>query len=401
MKSKIQREKQLVAEFFSNIGVAWFTAEVIGVFVGQKRNFFEMLFSILFGLVFSSLFLFLTHYVVGMLAVFIYTGVYLYFRYEKMIAETVNQTVILEIIVLIITVLILFSSLVPLGFLNSGEAEFFNFPIGEKFSFMLRAYGYSILLFLPLGVVKIIKSKEKLEIIAMMIALFILSLVLMQLPYVFKFYVLGRFFVHLIMAIGMVVLLNKTTSLFINNLLILFYIFIYIGIFVANSYYWKNILNYKNILTHISPNEIKASEFIKNKYSGNDILLISDPATQNIIETLSGINSQGGAYANKRTRGQLIAISDATVPQEIRDRLYLINDTIELVAGIRLLVLSGRYFQWQLASVQNKNALYFNVWTPSDLTYNNKKYIELLSSDTNDFTLVYENPSLVILEVNN
>jgi hypothetical protein len=58
MKNKVQSEKQLVAEFFSNIGVAWFSASVIGVFVGQKKNFSEILFSTVFGLIFSILFLF-------------------------------------------------------------------------------------------------------------------------------------------------------------------------------------------------------------------------------------------------------------------------------------------------------------------------------------------------------
>lgn len=58
MKKIIQGEKQLVAEFFSNIGVAWFSASVIGVFVGQKKNFSEILFSTAFGLIFSILFLF-------------------------------------------------------------------------------------------------------------------------------------------------------------------------------------------------------------------------------------------------------------------------------------------------------------------------------------------------------
>lgn len=202
------------------------------------------------------------------------------------------------------------------------------------------------------------------------------------------------------MAIGMVALLQKITSRFLNNVLILIYIFIFMGIFIVNSYYWKNILYYKNILTHISPNEIKAAEFIKNRYSGKDVLLVSDPATQNIIETLSGINSQGGAYTNAYTREQLIAFSEALSPSEIKDRLYLINDAKEPFAGKRLLVLSGRYFQWQAASVKNRQALYFNVWNPADLTYNNKKYIELLSLDTNSFTLEYENPTLVIFEVN-
>lgn len=59
MKRISIKEKQLVAEFFSNIGVAWFAAGVIGIFIGQKRSLYEIMFSIFWGLLFSSLFLFI------------------------------------------------------------------------------------------------------------------------------------------------------------------------------------------------------------------------------------------------------------------------------------------------------------------------------------------------------
>ena len=59
MKNIVIKEKQLVAEFFSNIAVAWFAAGIIGIFIGQKRSLYEIVFSILWGLLFSSLFLFI------------------------------------------------------------------------------------------------------------------------------------------------------------------------------------------------------------------------------------------------------------------------------------------------------------------------------------------------------
>ncbi|KKQ25043.1 MAG: hypothetical protein US40_C0004G0081 [Candidatus Roizmanbacteria bacterium GW2011_GWC2_37_13] len=57
MSSFIKTERQLVAEFFSNIGVAWFTAGVIGVFIDQRRNINEIFYSIIWGIFFSSIFL--------------------------------------------------------------------------------------------------------------------------------------------------------------------------------------------------------------------------------------------------------------------------------------------------------------------------------------------------------
>lgn len=351
-------------------------------------------------IIFNSLFLFLNHYIIGLLAVLIYVGLYLYIRYSEWLFAKINKIVLLEVGLFISVIMIIFSSLIPLNFLNQGEAEYFNFSVVEKFLFMQRAYGHSLLLFLPLGISKILKRRKDVEVITLVIALFILTLIFIQIPYVFKFYVIGRFFIHLIIAIGIFVLIEKVTYPLLINAIMIFLISVLIGIFIVNSVHWKNILNYKDILTHISPTELQAAEFLKNKYGKTNILLVSDPATQNILETFSGVNSQGGVYANQNTREQLMTIFQATAPVEIKDRLYLIKDALETTDEKRLFVLSGRYFQWQMASKKYKQALYFNIWTPSDLTFDNKKYINFLSSDLAHFALVYENPTVAIFEVN-
>jgi len=51
-------ELKLVAEFFSNVAVAWFAAGVIGVFVGNIKEPKEILISLLWGITYSGLFLF-------------------------------------------------------------------------------------------------------------------------------------------------------------------------------------------------------------------------------------------------------------------------------------------------------------------------------------------------------
>ncbi len=55
---KMQDRQRLVAEFLSNVGVAWFAAGVIGVFATGFQDLTKALFSIGWGILFSVGFLF-------------------------------------------------------------------------------------------------------------------------------------------------------------------------------------------------------------------------------------------------------------------------------------------------------------------------------------------------------
>ncbi len=58
-KSLVNADKsKLISEFFSNIGVAWFTAGVIGTFLSGAKTYAEVLISFSWGIGFSVLFLF-------------------------------------------------------------------------------------------------------------------------------------------------------------------------------------------------------------------------------------------------------------------------------------------------------------------------------------------------------
>ena len=50
-------QKRLIADFFANIGVAWFAAGVIGVFVGGQRSINDIFISLSWGIFFSFVFL--------------------------------------------------------------------------------------------------------------------------------------------------------------------------------------------------------------------------------------------------------------------------------------------------------------------------------------------------------
>lgn len=57
MKNRAKGERQLVAEFFSNIGVAWFASGVIGIFLGEIKAPNKILTSLTWGITFSFVFL--------------------------------------------------------------------------------------------------------------------------------------------------------------------------------------------------------------------------------------------------------------------------------------------------------------------------------------------------------
>lgn len=59
MRITVKPEKQLVSEFFSNIGVAWFAGGVISAFNRGFSEIFQSLISIIWGITLSLVFLFI------------------------------------------------------------------------------------------------------------------------------------------------------------------------------------------------------------------------------------------------------------------------------------------------------------------------------------------------------
>ena len=59
MKRISSTQKKLIAEFLSNIGVAWFAGGVVSIFLSRGESVLESLISILWGLILSGVFLWL------------------------------------------------------------------------------------------------------------------------------------------------------------------------------------------------------------------------------------------------------------------------------------------------------------------------------------------------------
>jgi hypothetical protein len=346
------------------------------------------------------LFLFINHYIVGTAAIGIYLLTYFYCKYHKWIKKNIDISVAVQIGIFVAFVAILFSSMISLGFLNNGEGEAFTSTLSQKFTTMKQSYGFFLILFLPLGISLILRRKREIELLALVLTIGILAVVLLQMPYVMKFYALGRFFVHLVLALGVFAIISNIHNKIVRFIAFGTLICGLLAIFILNSVYWKSFLYYDTLLTHVSPNEVKAADFMKNHYAGKDVLLVSDPATQHILEPLSGINSPGGAYMNASTRNELHLISQTNSSAEVAKRLYNINDSLVPTEGKRLFVVSGRYFQWQKSTRNEKFAIAYNIWYPADLSLDDYKKAHLEFDDTRHFTLVYQNPGVMIFEVN-
>lgn len=348
----------------------------------------------------GSIFLILNHYVVGLVAVGIYTTTWLYFRNHKYILGHINRRLYIEIGLFVAFLLIIFSSAIPLGFLNNGEAVAFTSTLTDKFLVMKQVYGFIFLLFLPIGVSTLLKRNHEMEVGSLVITIGLLALILMQLPYVMKFYVLARFFVHILIAMGIFTLFRQIKNRWLLYSSYSFLVITLTGIFITNTVTWKGGLEYQNLLTHISPAEIQAADFLKKHYNSTATFLISDPATQHILEPFSNINTQGGAYMNSKTREILSIIGETQSTRDIEEKLFEIQDDVTgPSSGKRLLVLSGRYFIWQDSSYGEKHSLNYNVWYPADLTLDNKQQIERFVADPDHFMLVYQSPTLAIFEV--
>lgn len=347
----------------------------------------------------GSIFLLLNHYIVGSIALFFYVGTYLYFRFQNFFTPKIDRKYAVAIGIIITSIAIGASGFVPLGFINKGEGEAFVLTFADKWNVLRQSYGLLPLIFLPIGIYTIIKRKTDLALYTLDTTVALTALVLFQLPYVMKFFVLDKYFFGVILAVGLYTILNRIKNTVLKYAGYTSLIFTLIFIFVLNSANWKQILVYKNTHSHVGENEIKAAQFLNAEYSKSNTMLVSDPSTQYILETLSGVNSQGGAYMDHPAREELSNMSKENNPTAIADALFKIKDKVNSDSDTRLFVLSGRYFVWQNQSEENKKDLSFNIWHTADLTETNKEYINTLLTQNDRFRLVYQNETLAIIEV--
>ena len=302
-------------------------------------------------------------------------------------------------LIVILSILgMLWAGKIDLGYLNNGEAEQFNFSIEKKAEVLERSYGLLVYVLSSLGLLTIMKGKNKRIGLVSLVGFGLLALLLSSTPYVLKIYTIIRFFAHILMVFGLWGIVKKqkyATTKYLTMFLVGVGL---VWVLISNIYNWKSGLLYRGEYTHISDDDIEASNQLFNRYENEKVLLISDPGTQFILEGLSGADSLGGAYMEKDLRNDLYSALADNSGKKLFKFVREVEDGLGGEYDHRLLALSGRTFMWESSDEQSRYSYGFNVWSPVDLRVNDFERIVFMARQSN-INVFYQSPSLVILEV--
>lgn len=338
----------------------------------------------------------LMHYVVGTLAAVMLIGSYALLYLKPLKKYGLWITGAISILTLIFVAL---SYGLDLSWINSGEAASYTFSLKEKFDYALSIYGGSLFIFSILGGWGLYKSNVPNKRLLMLIYIGFIGLLLSNLPYVLKFFTIGRYFFHALMAFGITYILRFIKNNWLKNIAIAITTIIFLMLFTLNTAQWKQHVSTDTQYTHISADDIATAEFLQEYIKSHPgTLLLSDPTTMYLMEGLSGVNTPGGVFATKETRKQLYEALSKTSLSEKTAELTPINDAL-VSDNNRILVLSGRTYKWYFASEEYRNGFDFNVWKPVPLSFYD--HVELDSVISNTTKTLYSNPSYVVIEINN
>lgn len=356
-----------------------------------------------------SVFLILSHFFVGTVAavsLFI-LAVFLLFIIDREqkgipldnVLRWIQVLIVISLVLLMIV--IIFNARLGINPFHSDESKYFDLTLAEKNRIFQNWYGLSLYILVPLGSAIGLIKRDLWAKIAVLVALVMLVGIVFPFPYNIKLYTFARFYIHVVMSIGLGWLVMAIRSRRIQIILFSFWIAIMSLVFTFNQQFeFKQYIRYHKIYTHVTEGEIEAAKYLSNTFSDpSEVFLVSEPATQYILEAYTGINSQGGAYADDQTRH----LVDFTFPNPDSK---LIAQAVKKVEDInnpqsdttRLFVVSGRFFEWQQATMDQRKANYFNIWRPRDLTQGDLVYINTLKSSS-DFELLFENQSMAIFRV--
>ncbi|OGC50729.1 hypothetical protein A2716_01685 [candidate division WWE3 bacterium RIFCSPHIGHO2_01_FULL_40_23] len=342
-----------------------------------------------------AIYLILNHYVIGIAGVI--ASLFSMF-YLKPIRDLKMEKAIITASLLLLLLLPIGASSINLDFLNRGEAKHFNFSPLEKFGFMKDFFGYFMAIFVPIGAIYALRKRISEYNILNVLAISLLAVVISPIPYSIKFYSLARFFINTLAALGLwtlikdLTIVNKIMSYLLVSLTLIL-------ILTVNVHIFKQTPSYGEIYSHVSPSEIDAASFLKDQYNSKNVMLISEPATMFVLEGLSGVNSPGGAYTSEATRRTLSRIYLIRNSETLGRDLFEIKDSISTDKPDKILfAISGRLSEWELSDEERRLGIYWNVWTPRDITLREEALVTFLKQYSG-FKEVFRNHGVVILEL--
>ncbi len=318
---------------------------------------------------------------------------------KRMATKDLVKTYRLAILIgffLVIAVIIINPHLkLSLGTLESAE---FNLTLAVKLALAQRWYGW-LWLFYPVGLLIAWYSRQPKIQLTSLLSLILLGLALFPIPYALKFYTVGRYLVHLVIALGAGTIILRFRHTAVRALLVLLLLATQALVFYYNQATYKQAITYGETITTVSQAEWEAAKFLKGKYGKDDnVLLVSDPATQNVIEGLSGINSQGGLVPTTKTRELIDETYPDQSPEKVKELILKIKDSLAQDYPEKVLLLvSGRYITWQNLGEEYRYNIDYNIWGAKDLPPQGLRFSQTLSQSPY-FREVFRNEAMVILE---
>ena len=344
----------------------------------------------------NLIFLVLLHFVIGLATLLLLAAAAL-FRFLQNHLSLRLQFLPLFLLLLSIVIIPFIKLPFDLNFLNQGEAASFNLTLLQKYQYYATFSGWLLFIFFAIGTIFTFVKRQYQNLTLLFIALCTILALMLPLAYSFKFSVLAHIPLSLIAGYGFYSLVKTIHSRFIRTLALSSLTVTLSFILLSSSNSLKNTLITPYSQAQFSTAEYAAALFLKANYATKaNTLLISDPATQQILEPLSGLNSQGGAYANPGTRVKLINFNNTGSIYP----LFSIHDTLlSHQPDHYLLILSGRYFRWQELPLNQKLNLSNNIWQSYPLTINDRLKIDSYQA-LPETKLVFSNSQVAILEIN-
>lgn len=284
--------------------------------------------------------------------------------------------------------------------LNRGEASSFSIPPQQLLIYMRQIYGYLLICFVPVGMLVFLRKNTVNSKIVLFVAIGTTAIIATGLPYVVKFATVARFFWILLTATGIGYLFSKSVSsqkaaavsaistAFFSGILLL----------SVNSVTWQQHLHTEGYVSHLSEQDIEAARFLQT-LPPQTYTIISDPSTQYILEGLSGVNSVGGAFSLPEHRSKMAAFYATEFSRESIRALSALEDTVpEDTTEKKLLVLSGRTFEWFTLPEATQQAIDYNVWRPHTLSVYDQSSLQKIKRLLGTEPL-FQNSDLVIFEL--
>ena len=344
----------------------------------------------------SCLILFLLHFVIG----FVGAGIVLLwhgYQYLKERVEILRNPWILFsgglLSALSLLGMFLLHTVGGIQLTGREEAVYYQFGLPQLAQFFLSWYGILGIMLLPVGLFVLFRSVKSEHKLIGIFSLFIFAVCFSPLSYALKFFSIGFFFMNLILTAGVARLLFLLPQKVRGIGMILFALAM-TSIFYANQATYKQFLYHSGVESHVSPLEMDAGKFLQSK---KGVFLISDPATQGILEAVGNADSQGGVYMSEVSRKTLSHLSEID-EADTKELLSSLTDELsDKKFSTRYVVLSGRYFAWLRLPEWQRASFYFNIWKPRELSVEDNAVIQKYLDA--GLQPVYANSEMVIFEL--